>query len=352
MNTFKLLVRPFTLAKEATGNSNKPLKQIALGYWNDLNNEYKRQKAAFKDLRKTNYDLGLTHYYKGNYYDARLRFKILKWFKADTPEINYFIGRTYFEQGNFKKAKEYLNLYKASNDQRLRSETDYTLNIIDGKFEDITSIPPSLISHTFDLLSPFYNEYISSNKESSTFKLYSNVNRLITEKGKPFGNNILDLGCGTGTIGKLCRQNKIASYITGVDLSQLMVEQCKEVKFEDFSVYNEIHKTNALEYTSNSQKDQKFDIIFASDLPLYCSNFTDIIKNTANTTVDKGILAFSCKTHLDSQDIIFNPAKEEFTYNLDYITKACTENWQIIHQESTSFVDGDEGIIIILQKVI
>ncbi|MDJ1407369.1 MAG: class I SAM-dependent methyltransferase [Candidatus Midichloria sp.] len=38
--------------------------------------------------------------------------------------------------------------------------------------------------------------------------------------GKSLGNNVLDMGCGTGTIGQLLRESRIANAVVGVDISK------------------------------------------------------------------------------------------------------------------------------------
>jgi predicted TPR repeat methyltransferase len=347
MNTLKLLSKPVELAKQAFATK-KTIKEHIKQFQQDI----QRQKQALKNLRQTNYNLGLTHYYKGNYYDARLRFNMLKWFKAETPELNYFIARCYYEEGKGAKAKSYLDLYLATDNPQFKAEAEYTSKIIDGKTHEITEIPNSLVAHFYDLLSPVYNEaFIDSKPDNIQQKLFSNVNRILTEKARPFGNKVLDLGCGTGVMGKFCRQNRIASFITGVDLSPLMLEQAQKIKIDDFIAYNETIKSSVADYLESLPKDTKFDIIFASNLFISCSDIYNILSKSYEQAEEKAIFALSVKTHEGIEERIFNPNHEEFKFNKDYVLRIVNEKWKIIYQEDTTFVDAEAGMVIILQKV-
>jgi predicted TPR repeat methyltransferase len=347
MNTLKLFSKPVEFAKQAIATKKTVKEYIA-----QLQQEIQRQRQALKNLRQTNYNLGLTHYYKGNYYDARLRFNMLKWFKAETPELKYFIARCYYEEGKGAEAKPYLESYLATENPQFKAEAEYTNKIIDGKTSDISEIPNSLVAHFYDLLSPVYNEvFIDSKPDNVQQKLFSNVNRLLTEKARPFGNKVLDLGCGTGIIGKFCRQNRIASFITGVDLSPLMLEQAKKLKSDDFAVYNEVSKSSVADYLGGLSQDKKFDIIFASNLFISCSDVSNTLSKSYEHAEDKAIFAFTVKTHNGAEERIFDSKHEEFKFNKEYILRIVAEKWKIIYQEDTTFVDAEAGMVIILQKV-
>ena len=72
-------------------------------------------KAKSKNLPKTNYDLGLFHFNRGNLNDAILRFMLLKRFEKNYNDLDYLLGRCYFEKSKFQKAKQY-SLQKMSID--------------------------------------------------------------------------------------------------------------------------------------------------------------------------------------------------------------------------------------------
>ncbi len=352
MNTLKLFSKPVEMAKQAIspqqGNINNSIKEKI----NAVIVEFKRHREALKNIRQSNYDLGLTHYYKGNYSDARLRFNLLKWFKAGTAELDYFIGRCYYEEGKAEKAKKYLTEYISSPHTQFREEAEFTLPIIEDKTDEIKSIPNSLIAHYFDLISPIYNQlYIEASTENPQNKLFSIINKLIVEKGKPFGNKILDLGCGTGVFGKWSRQSRIASMIVGVDLSPMMLEQAKNIKVDDFLAYSELKKIDVLSYLKSLTSNIKFDLFIASKLFLAEPKISEVLERASEHAEDKAIFAFNIKTHESPSDFKFYKDVEEFIFNKDYVISSIGKKWSILHQEEITFIDGDVGLAIILQKV-
>ena len=68
-----------------------------------------------KDLKKTNYELGLYHLKQENYSDAIIRFKLIKILFWNSIEANFYLGKIYFLQQNFNKSYYYLNKYQQDN---------------------------------------------------------------------------------------------------------------------------------------------------------------------------------------------------------------------------------------------
>ncbi len=352
INTLRLFSKPVEMAKQAMSQQDGSIKIGIKDKINSFIDELKKQREALKNVRQTNYNLGLVHYYKGNYSDSRLRFNLLKWFKHGTPELDYFIGRSYYEEGKSEKAKKYLTEYMSSSHTQFKEEAEFTLKIIEGRLDEIKSMPSSLISHYFDLISPVYNQlYIESSAENPQNKLFSITNKFLVEKGKPYGNKILDLGCGTGIFGKWARQNRIAATIVGIDLSPMMIGQAKDIKVDDFLVYNELKKADALAFLKELVNDSKFDLFFASKLFSSEPKIEDMLNKAFEHAEDKAIFALSVKTHENPADFKFYKDVEEFIFNKAFVIKSIGKKWTILHQEEITFVDGDVGLAIILQKV-
>ena len=96
-------------SKKSKSGSERSFKDTLGGVYENLVEEYKSSMDKFKNLKGTNYKLGIEHFDRGNFYDARTRFRILSWFAKDYPAIDYYCGRCFLEEGKFKKAKERLD---------------------------------------------------------------------------------------------------------------------------------------------------------------------------------------------------------------------------------------------------
>lgn len=350
-NTFKLFTKPVEIAKQAV-HLDKSYSEYLKDSVEYAKSEYKRQLFAITHLKDTNFNLGLKHYSLGNYYDARMRFSMINLFGQRNPISNYYIGRCYFEEGNPSKAQRYLESYIQSDDQSFKEEADYTLNLIRDKSKEIDHIPLRIVEHFYDLVCPVYDFLYMDQAANDDIhhKLFSLTHRALTEKARPFGNKILDLGCGTGAMGKFSRHERITSYLIGVDISHNMIDHCATLKVDQFPVYNETFRSSIDDYFANFDNQHKFNLYFACNLFLSYSDVKKTLDQAYNTSENGAIFSFTIKTHEGTEPFILSPELEEFKYNKEHVMSLISPKWKVIHSETASFIDGEPGMIIILQK--
>jgi len=350
LRALKIFTKPVELVKNSIG-PDRTIKEVALTWVDYLKNEVKWQLSAIQDLKTTNFQLALNHFSLGNYYDARFRFRMLALFKSDIYSIYYYIGRCYFEEGNLKKSKIYIDKYVQSGDKEFIEEAKYTLNILEDNESAITKVPNRISEHLYDLVAPISEDVSSQFSNVEILEsIFTTVHRLLAEKGKPYGNKILDVDCSQGKLGVLCRENKIASSIIGIDLSQKMLDYAIAKKVDKFDVYTESIKTSFEDFASNYNSEEKFDLIFMSKYLLTTSKFSETLEEAHKLTGEKAILAFSAKVHEGPEDFIFSPALEDFKYRKDFLLSKSEEKWNVIGNNDIEYIDGDLGAVIILQK--
>ncbi len=102
--------------------------------------------------------------------------------------------------------------------------------------------------------------------------------------------DILDIGCGTGLGAALYQP--FAKSLTGVDLSSKMLEKAAEKK-----IYTRLEIFDILQKWSF---DQKFDLIYSSDVFVYFGNLDTIIQSASSYLVKGGIIAFSVERLADT----------------------------------------------------
>lgn len=103
----------------------------------------------------------------------------------------------------------------------------------------------------------------------------------------PFGR-VLDLGCGTGLAGTALRDR--AGHVTGVDLSEGMLEVCDEM-----GDYDALFSGDAAGFLEDGEG-EPWDLIVATDLLPYLGDLAPLIAGCARRTAAGGLLAASTET--------------------------------------------------------
>ena len=201
-------------------------------------------RFKLKNLSQTNFELGVYHLENGHLKDALMRFKLLKMFKSTNPLLDYYICHCYVDLFNFNEASKYLEMYKKSGDQTFTKESLYYDLLLSN--HEIKEIPATLIRDRFNQLADKYDILYKKLKEKSPQNVLCDELLLLISSetemnyNKPFSNNILDLGCGTGIIGDSLRRSGIANFIIGVDISEKMTSIAKEKKILDTQSYSQV----------------------------------------------------------------------------------------------------------------
>lgn len=99
---------------------------------------------------------------------------------------------------------------------------------------------------------------------------------------------LLDLGCGTGLSGEtLC---DMAAHVTGVDLSENMLELAEEK-----DVYDELYVGEVVDFLE-SVETEPYDLVTATDVLPYMGHLEGFFAGAASVMARRGILAFSTET--------------------------------------------------------
>jgi predicted TPR repeat methyltransferase len=133
-----------------------------------------------------------------------------------------------------------LEKYIASGNTTYLQEANYSLKAAKGQVAEVREIPLNILKHNYDTLAKKYNDiYLKEPQLSPQYKLCNALNAYLNEIGKPFGNRLLDLGSGTGIIGKTLKEFKVAGHVTGVELSPKMSEIAVTLKNDNMPTYNQ-----------------------------------------------------------------------------------------------------------------
>ncbi len=316
----------------------------------DTVSEFKMLIYKIKNLRQTNYELGMMHYNEGNMQDAILRFKMLALFcTEEIGELNYFLGRSYIERNRLDKAKVYLDRYLASGHTDYLEEAEYNAKIAANDASDIKAIPKGVVRRIFDILAPKYDEIFISPGNTPQDEIYKTIVWYFSKSGHPYGNKILDLGCGSGYIGKMLKNSKIAFAIEGVDISKKMIEKCAALKIDDMPCYDALFHEDIDDFLA-TKHDELFDVIIASSLFNFYSNIDFFLKKIAVLLKKDGFLAISFKI-TEEKNVRYDYFLEEFSYNPRPLEEMVINyGFKIETKKDILFADGDKGMIWVIIK--
>jgi len=96
--------------------------------------------------------------------------------------------------------------------------------------------------------------------------------------------DVMDLGCGTGFCGLLFRD--LATNLTGVDLSEGMLEQARKREF-----YDELRQGDITQALADCE--HAYDLIIAADVFIYVGDLSGIVDACARALRPGGRFAFT-----------------------------------------------------------
>ena len=300
----------FKRKAESISGSFVGFREFIKNTWSRLLVFSKEALQKINNLSETNMNLGLYYYYSGHFNDAAMRFTLLSWFGSNAAKSNYNLGRCYYMLGQDKKAAKYLQKSLAAKDDL--TESKYFLQKIDDP-TSVSSIPSVLIAERFDFSDPKDDIF---DEKPQNFLLNSI---------KPYFNNsplsVLELGCSSGTLGKVLRQYVAHCYLEGVDISAKMIEQTRDLKTEGRMVYNNLSRAEIGEFLQDCKI--KYDIIVSKGVFGHLGLSRQILHLCREILKPQGILVFfasKAKGYLQ-----FMPYRDKFSYSTDYLTNAANE---------------------------
>jgi predicted TPR repeat methyltransferase len=159
----------------------------------------------------------------------------------------------------------------------------------------------------------------------------------------PADLDALDLGCGTGLVGKQFRG--VARRLTGVDLSPGMLAEAQRS-----GVYDRLVCDDVVHYLATAG--DQFDTILAADLLIYIGDLADLFAAATARLRPGGLFAFSIETQ--RQRYVLRRTRR-YAHSLDYIRElASSHDLKWLEARSTALRLGDagpvDGHVIVLKR--
>lgn len=177
-----------------------------------------------QNIPETNFDLGVRFARQGDLRDAVFRFRLALKLKPDWTEAWYELGLVQMRQGeNADAAESFKNVLR---NNAAHADARYLLAVCDPKAlaadKQPSFMPTHMIQGFFTDIAPQYAVQESQNNYQAA--------KVMVEALRPHlpalsGLSVTDAGCGIGHVAQLWR--KVAASLTGVDITEAMVEYAR-----------------------------------------------------------------------------------------------------------------------------
>ncbi len=299
---FKL--KDFTLAC-ANGVLSAPiaLKQKLV----DAKNDVFEVRSKLKNMRQSNFDLGIYHLEKGNFKDAIFRFKLIdRFLDKDNPKVIYQLGIAYFMNGDYVKSKAVL--------EKAVQEDEIKLLRFLNNIDSVTEVSKEICK--------LHRDLNSSNYYQPEEKAQELVKELIDVAEKlPKNYKILEIGCGAGVLGNQIRLRMQESFtLTGVEPSE-KISALQNKYFGDEEIYDEVINNSQDDYLKTSR--QKFDVVFSMHGLPAKENLQDFFAQVEAKIKKNGYFAIMIATNTIN---VFDKKNLSFIYNHGQVANLLTEN--------------------------
>lgn len=210
-------------------------------------------------------------------------------------------------------------------------EARHLINALTG---NTTNAPPT------GYVEKLFDHYAGNFEKSLVGKLNYKTPRMLTEiirkhSQKSLLGCVLDLGCGTGLIGK--ELGKYCNNLHGVDLSKPMLDQAKKK-----NIYHKLSHYNLTEYLSTEILN--FDYFIAADVFVYIGELLEIFRLIRFRNGKNGRLVFS--TEHTEKDGYYLENSGRYSHSRNYIDSLCRKlDYRICHFSTSNIRKEKNGTI-------
>lgn len=210
----------------------------------------------------------------------------------------------------------------------------YFMTILEGNQPE-KALLEEFVEKEFDIIAPIFDTTVVENLQYSAPKQLAEIVRDICGGTMHF-DSVADLGCGTGLVGEAFKGH--FGSITGIDISQKMLDTAKAKNVYDHLIQGEI-------VAELGRIDQSFDLFVAADVLIYMGEFDQLLEAVAARAKPGALLVFTT----ESGEGVTLQMTGRYVHGRDYISTVtqkhgCSiiDNRQIqLRKEGENWITGD-----------
>jgi len=206
--------------------------------------------------------------------------------------------------------------------------------------------PPSMVAKLFDDYAARFDQHLEGVLK---YRTPLRVAEIIRTRHPDLDLSVLDLGCGTGLLGKYL--GPIKRTFAGVDLSRKMLEQAMKV-----GVYTRL-SVNDIVAEMQLLRPSSFDVVTACDVFIYVGDLRETLHACHEVLRPSGMLVFSCETALESEGPLVLRPSRRFAHSQQAVVSQLEQAAFRVHSiesvdlRSDGSVDGViAGFLVIAEK--
>jgi predicted TPR repeat methyltransferase len=215
------------------------------------------------------------------------------YFRPQYAKAYYNLGTVLDKAGRIDEARQAYRSALAINPAL--AEAGFDLAAL-GEAPPTAQAPRSYLMQLFDTYAASFDQHLV---EGLGYHVPEMLHEAVRAAAPGADLDVLDLGCGTGLVGKLFRP--MARRLTGVDVSAGMIRQAERRR-----VYDKVVLEDVCEYLSARR--EPCDLALAGDLFIYMGDLTPVFARVARLLRPGGLFAFSLETTTVA-DYILQPTR-------------------------------------------
>ncbi|WP_373070732.1 methyltransferase [Sulfurimonas sp.] len=281
------------------------------------NNDYKNALLYLKKAVKLNDKCYICYHNIANIYDKLNKFELSLFYLQKAIKINpdfsdalFSMAQCYRKMKNENKMLEYLN-------KTLEKTPEHPgANHLLASTNKETSSQYSS-EYAEDLFDRYADHFENHLVNSLQYKVPSIIKEKLQSLNPPKDSKILDLGCGTGLLGKAIID--MFPNIVGVDISTNMI---KETRKKD--IYTTLYIDDIHDFLLENVKE--FDLILAADVFIYIGDLQVVFSSVRKCLNDNGYFIFTIELSTEVNTSDHKLAKSgRFSHTMEYIESLCKE---------------------------
>jgi predicted TPR repeat methyltransferase len=194
----------------------------------------------------------------------------------------------------------------APNDQLIQ------FHIAATRGETPAAVPEEFVVSLFDTMAPNFDQHLLGPLKYGVPRRFAEV---ILERYPTRKMDVLDLGCGTGLVGKALGRTE--GVLVGVELSMRMIDEAAKL-----NLYDRLHNVNLVDALASTPPEQ-YDVLVAADVFIYVGDIRTVIADAHKILRPGGVFMFSCeRSDAGDGDFVFRTT-QRYAHSEAYVRAAC-----------------------------
>ncbi len=335
--------------KVLENNQNSAIAYHGLGLLYKENQEYDKALVFFKKAIKLNREFYICFYDIAKTYDKLNKFEQSFFYLQKVIKINpdfhnalFSMAQYYRKMRNEKKMIEYL--YKTLEKLPEHPGANHLLASLNKE----TSNEYSVGEYARDLFDRYADHFEDHLISSLKYQVPFIIKEKLKSLNPPKNSKVLDLGCGTGLMGKTIVD--LFPNLVGVDISSNMIEETRKKDIYTELYVNDIHEFLLIDA-------QEFDLIIAADVFIYIKDLQTVFSRVKKHLNRDAYFIFSIELSAEINLANYKLGKSgRYTHTMKYMESLCKDNgFKVIDKEEVILREENKidqkGEIFILKSL-